>query len=40
MPAFLGEVFRCIWQERTKIIALLLVLLLVAPQPARGQFID
>lgn len=40
MPAFLGDVFRFICQERTKIIALLLVLLLVAPQPARGQFID
>jgi len=40
MLAFLGEVFHCVWQERTKIIALLLVLLLVAPQPARGQFID
>ena len=40
MPAFLGDVFHCIWQERTKIIALLLILLLVAPQPARGQFID
>jgi len=40
MLAFLGEVFHCIWQERTKIIALLLILLLVAPQPAKGQFID
>lgn len=35
MPTFLGDVFHCIWQERTKIIALLLVLLLVAPQPLR-----
>src|SRR5215470_10488065 len=40
MPAFLSDVFRFICQERTKIIALLLVLLLVAPQPAKGQFID
>ncbi len=40
MPAFLGDVFHWIWQERTKIIALTLVLLLLAPQPAKGQFID
>src|SRR3981081_4332266 len=40
MLAFLGEVFDCIWQERTKIIAFRWILLLVAPQPARGQFID
>src|SRR5436309_14763000 len=40
MPAFLGEVFHWMWQERTKIIALLLVLVLMAPQPAKGQFID
>ena len=38
MPAFLGDVFHWIWQERTKIIALLLVLVLIAPQPARSQF--
>jgi len=38
MPAFLGDVFHWIWQERTKIIALLLVLVLITPQPARGQF--
>ena len=40
MPAFLTDVFQWIWHERTKIIALLLVLVLVVPQPARGQFID
>ncbi len=40
MPAFLGDVFHWIWQERTKIIALMLVLVLLAPQPAKGQFID
>ena len=38
MPAFLGDIFHWIWQERTKIIALLLVLVLITPQPARGQF--
>ena len=38
MPAFLTEVFQWIWHERTKIIALLLLIVLVAPQPARGQF--
>lgn len=40
MPAFLGDAFQWIWRERTKIVALLLVLVLIAPQPARGQFID
>ena len=38
MPAFLGDVFHWIWQERTKIMALMLVLVLLAPQPAKGQF--
>ena len=38
MPAFLSDVFHCIWQERTKLVALLLVLVLIAPQPAKGQF--
>jgi hypothetical protein len=38
MPAFLGDIFHWIWHERTKIIALLLVLVLIAPHPARGQF--
>ena len=40
MPAFLSDVFRWFWHERTKAIALLLMLVLVAPQPAKGQFID
>ena len=40
MPAFFGDVFHWIWQERTKVVAFLLVLVLVAPQPARAQFID
>ena len=40
MPALLGDVFHWIWQEKTKIIALLLVLVLLTPQPAKGQFID
>src|ERR1041384_6479060 len=40
MPAFLSDVFRWCWHERTKAIALLLMLVLVAPQPAKGQFID
>ena len=40
MPAFLGDIFHWIWQEKTKIIALLLVLVLLTPQPAKGQFID
>ena len=40
MPAFLGDVFHWIWQEKAKIIALLLVLVLLTPQPAKGQFID
>jgi hypothetical protein len=38
MPCFLSNVFQWIWHERTKIVALVLVLILVAPQPARGQF--
>ena len=38
MPAFLTDALQWIWHERTKIVALLLVLVLVAPQPARGQF--
>ncbi len=29
-----------IWTQRTKIVVLLLVMTLVAPQPAKGQFID
>ena len=29
-----------IWTQRTKILVLILVLTLVAPQPAKGQFID
>ena len=40
MPAFLSDVFHCIWQEKTKIIALLLVLVLLTPQSANGQSID
>jgi hypothetical protein len=40
MHVFLGDVFHWIWHERTKIIALLLVLVLLTPQPAKGQFID
>jgi len=41
MHAFLGDVFHWIWQEKTKILALLLVLVLLAPQPSKGQlFID
>lgn len=41
MPAFLSEVLQWIWHERSKLIALLLVLVLLMPQPARGQlFID
>ena len=41
MHAFLGDVFQWIWQEKTKILALLLVLVLLAPQPSKGQlFID
>src|SRR5215472_16765948 len=39
MPALLGDVLQWIWHERTKIFAILLVLVLVAPQPARGQFV-
>ncbi len=29
-----------LWQQRSPVIALLLVVVLLAPQPARGQFID
>ena len=29
-----------IWTQRTKILVLILVMTLVAPQPAKGQFID
>ncbi|MCZ2078319.1 MAG: hypothetical protein LC130_25390, partial [Bryobacterales bacterium] len=38
MGAFFGEVLHWIWQERLRIFALLLVLVLIVPQPARGQF--
>jgi len=38
MPTLLTDALHWIWHERTKLIALLLVLVLVAPQPARGQF--
>lgn len=41
MPPLVCDVFHRIWQERTKIIALMLVLVLLAPQPAKSQlFID
>jgi hypothetical protein len=41
MPAFISEALHWLWHERTKIIALVLVLVLLLPQPARGQlFID
>ena len=40
MPAFLSDVFHWILQEKTKIIAILLVFVLLTPQPAKGQFID
>src|SRR5260370_35887744 len=40
MPAFLGDVFHWVWQERTKIIALMLLLGWLPPHPAKGQFID
>jgi len=40
MPAFLGDAFHWIWQEKTRIIAILLVFVLLTPQPAKGQFID
>ena len=36
MPAFFNDVFQWLWQERTKIIALMLVLVLLAPQPAKA----
>ena len=38
MPTVLGHLLHWIWQERTKVIALILVLVLVAPQPAKAQF--
>jgi hypothetical protein len=41
MPPFVCDAFHWIWQERTKIIALMLALVLLAPQPAKSQlFID
>jgi hypothetical protein len=39
MPAFLADAFQWIWQMRTKLIAFLLVLVLLAPQPAKGQLL-
>jgi hypothetical protein len=39
MPAFLTDIWQWIWRERTKIVALLLVFVLVAPQSARGQIV-
>jgi hypothetical protein len=38
MPVFLADVFHWIWQERSKLLALLLVLVFLVPQPAKGQF--
>ena len=41
MLAFLFDVFHWIWREKMIIIAVVLVLVLIVPQPARGQlFID
>ena len=41
MLAFLFDAFHWIWRERTIILAVVLVLILMAPQPVRGQlFID
>ena len=41
MPVLFNHVFQWLWQERTKIIALLLVVVLLAPQPVKAQlFID
>ena len=43
MPATLRVVkgiMSWIWTQRTKILVLILVMTLVAPQPAKGQFID
>ena len=41
MPSVLGLLLHWISQERTKVIALILILALVAPQPAKAQlFID
>jgi hypothetical protein len=41
MPTFLVDVFRRIWQKRTPISAIVLVLVLMAAPPAEGQsFID
>jgi phage-related protein len=41
MPSVLGQLLHWISQERTKVIALILILALVAPQPAKAQlFID
>ena len=37
MPAFLGEVFRCIWQERAKIIAEIRDKYQVAPNGGPGR---
>lgn len=33
-------IMNCTWTQRTKILVLILVMTLVAPQPAKGQFID
>ena len=38
MPSVLGQLLHCIWQERTKVIALIVILVLLVPQPAKAQF--
>ena len=40
MLRFAKGLMSWVWTQRTKILVLVLVMSLVAPQPAKGQFID
>jgi len=40
MAEFLGSFFGWCWANRTPIVALVVIVALITPQPAQGQFID
>ena len=37
---FLKGLMNLVWRQRAKILVLILVMTMVVPQPAKGQFID
>ena len=37
---FVKGLTNCVWTHRAKILVLILVMTMVVPQPAKGQFID